>query len=421
VFTTEVERIATTLRAVQARNITLMAPLLSFDGQGYMSVADRCERPFEQSFLDDKKYLFISYIYSTSWDSLSPEQLTSLRQRHLTSFKVKQDIFHAFFGNSLESAPEQQMPEATSPSDQMIDTQFTGPPSNEALLDIPYPSTPSTSTRNNSNNMQLASETTNVLSNNMQLALPQAVQHSEMDIVQLSSESNQVHVLKPLGNSIEKASAPPAPRGSSGIMGAHPVSDPMEIDMQERPEPLQMTDAPYGNSREESPERTLLGIFPAASVQPLETNKRPSEDFQHLLAAEVQVWSKQRTVKELMNHHASIQRSESKPILLYGIDTREYRYFKPQWVTIHNFTKTLNKNIKLRFLYLDQNEQLQCCSSVKSCYETVIERSRFMFFEICVPDKNVQGRKLSNLDPQVPQKIKAIESMHGSAFTQHRG
>ncbi len=84
-----------------------------------MSIADRCGRPFEQSYLDDKKYLFIGYIYNTSWESLSPMQLTSMRQRHLTSFKVKQDIFHAFFGNSLEAAPAQQMTEATLPPDQM--------------------------------------------------------------------------------------------------------------------------------------------------------------------------------------------------------------------------------------------------------------------------------------------------------------
>ncbi len=123
IFTTELKQIAAILRAVQAQNITLTALLLSFNGHREMSVADRCGRPFEQSFLNDKKYLLINYIYGTSWDSSSLEQWTSLRQRHLTSFKVKQNIFHAFFSNSLASAPAQQMPETISPSDQMTDAQ----------------------------------------------------------------------------------------------------------------------------------------------------------------------------------------------------------------------------------------------------------------------------------------------------------
>jgi len=243
-FTTEVKQIVTTLHAVQAQNITLMASLLSFDDQGYMSVADQCGRFFEQFFLNDKKYLFISYIYSISSDSLSSEQLTLLRQCHLTSFKVKQNIFHAFFSNSLRSAPEQQMSEATSLSDQMINTQFTEPSSNEALLDISYFST---STHNNLNNMQLVSETINVLSNNMQLTLPQAHEHSEMNDVQLSLESNQVHVLKLLRISIEKTSAPSASAEGSEIMSAHSISNLMKINMQKKSELFQITDTSYNN------------------------------------------------------------------------------------------------------------------------------------------------------------------------------
>ena len=57
-FSNEVQRIVTTLRGVRARSVPLTMPLLSFDGQGDLSLADRCGRPFEQSFLDDKKYLF---------------------------------------------------------------------------------------------------------------------------------------------------------------------------------------------------------------------------------------------------------------------------------------------------------------------------------------------------------------------------
>jgi hypothetical protein len=50
VFTTEVKQIVTTLHAVQAQNITLTASLLSFDDQGYMSVADQCKDPLSSSF-----------------------------------------------------------------------------------------------------------------------------------------------------------------------------------------------------------------------------------------------------------------------------------------------------------------------------------------------------------------------------------
>ena len=288
-FITEIKQIVTTLHAVQAQNITLTASLLSFDDQGYMSVADQYKRPFEQFFLNDKKYLFISYIYSTSLNSLSFEQLTLLHQCHLTSFKVKQNIFHTFFSNSLKSAPKQQMSEATSSSDQMTDTQFTKPSLNEALLDISYLSTSSTSTYNHLNNMQLVLETINVLLNNMQLALPQAHEHSKMNDVQLSSESNQVHVLNLLENSIEKTSAPSAPAESSEIMSAHSNSNLIKINMQKRSKPFQITDTPYNKFQEASSERTLLRTFSATSVQPLKTNKRPSEDFQHLMNADTKV------------------------------------------------------------------------------------------------------------------------------------
>jgi len=181
------------------------------------------------------------------------------------------------------------MSEATSSADQMTDTQFTESSSNKALLDIPYLSTSSTSTCNYLNNMQLVSKTINVLSNNMQLTLPQAHEHSEMNDVQLSSESNQVHVLKLLENLIEKASAPSAPAESLEIMSAHPNSNPIKINMQKRSEPFQITDTPYDKFQEASSERTLLRTFSATSVQPLKTNKRPSEDFQHLMNADTKV------------------------------------------------------------------------------------------------------------------------------------
>ena len=95
--------------------------------------------------------------------------------------------------------------------------------------------------------MQLVSETINVLSNNMQLALPQAHEHSKMNDVQLSSESNQVHMLKLLKNLMKKASALSVSAKSSEIMSAHSALNLMKIDMSETSESLQMTDTLYDN------------------------------------------------------------------------------------------------------------------------------------------------------------------------------
>ena len=385
--------------------------------------------------MDDKKYLFISHIYDTRWACPSLEQLASLRQRHLTSFKVKRDVFHAFFGNSLESPPAQQTSEAIPPSDQMIGvestdsqcaTEMTEPPSNQALPSIAYPSTPSTSTHNASDNMQLASETNNVLHNDMQLDPPQAQESSKMVVAHLRPEPTQIHVLEPPETSMKRARPPLGPAGSLGIIGAQSISTTMEIDIPETPEPLQITNLPHDNAQEASPERALPGTFPVTSIQPLETNERPLENAQYLLTAGKQVWPKERTVKELMDLHASIELTTLKPILLFQMDTREYQYFEPQWPRLHDFVTTyLKEEIKLRFMYIDQTKQLHCCSC-RTAFSSAMGTSgtRFMFFETLVPGKNVLGRKLADLDSPVSRRVQAIEDVeryNGPSFTEFRG
>ena len=58
-FSNEVQCIVTTLQEVQAQSVSLTASLLFFDGHSNIDLADQYERPFEQFFLDDKKYLFV--------------------------------------------------------------------------------------------------------------------------------------------------------------------------------------------------------------------------------------------------------------------------------------------------------------------------------------------------------------------------
>lgn len=52
-------------------------------------IKHRCGRLFESSFLADEGSLFYDYIYCTTYPS---------HKKYLTSFGVKRNIFHAFFG-----------------------------------------------------------------------------------------------------------------------------------------------------------------------------------------------------------------------------------------------------------------------------------------------------------------------------------
>lgn len=436
VFSSEVQRIATTLRAVQARGTTSTAPLLSFNGQGNMSLADRCGRPFEQSFLDDKKYLFISYIYNTHWASLSLEQLTSLRQRHLTSFMVKRDIFHAFFGNSLESAPAQQTFESISPSDQMIceestdgenAREMTEPPSNQALPSMTYQSATSTAAHHTSNHAQLPMETINIPQNNMQLALPEPQESLNMVDAQLLPETTSITVLEPLEKPTEKTIALPRPADISAITGIHSTSDTMHVDVPETSECLQITNAPHEDSEAASPDQTLPGSFPITTVQRQEKSETPSTNIQHPVSAVKRVWPRERTVRELMNHHASSVDTLT-PLLLYNIETREYEYCPAGWREFSAlYMKYKEQGIHLKFMSLDQTEQLNY-ERIESCYEAAMKPppTRFMFGEVwnSHSPKNPQRRHLADLDSPVSQRVRAIEDLgkyQGASFTNFRG
>jgi len=101
VLETAVRSIVNILQDIEPRGIRDKMPPLTSDYKDNMDLADRCGRPFEQSFLNDKKYLFYKSIY----DKRSEEWTLEQRERYLTSFKVKHDIFTAFFGN-LNEEPE---------------------------------------------------------------------------------------------------------------------------------------------------------------------------------------------------------------------------------------------------------------------------------------------------------------------------
>ena len=90
------------LQDIQPQEINFKQPPLTSDYQDNTDLADQCGRPFEQSFLDDKKYMFYQHIYDNRSESWTLQQ----RERYLTSFKVKQDIFIAFFGRMSEEPPQ---------------------------------------------------------------------------------------------------------------------------------------------------------------------------------------------------------------------------------------------------------------------------------------------------------------------------
>ena len=64
------------------------------------SVINQCSRQYDHSFQADQKSLFIDHIFSASY-SVIPKH-------YLTSFAVKQDILHSFFGYE-EDELEQQL------------------------------------------------------------------------------------------------------------------------------------------------------------------------------------------------------------------------------------------------------------------------------------------------------------------------
>jgi hypothetical protein len=103
-------------------------------------IKHRCGRPFESSFLADEGNLFYDYIYCTTYP---------FHKKYLTSFGVKRDTFHAFFG----TIPDEFRAEVDSPishqghwQDPMEASATEYPSSGQALIRISQPSTPMAAT-----------------------------------------------------------------------------------------------------------------------------------------------------------------------------------------------------------------------------------------------------------------------------------
>lgn len=77
-----------------------VAPELTSDYDDCGSdITDRCGRPHDHSFQADQESLFIDYICSASYNTTA--------KRYLTSFAVKRDIFHSFFGSEEDELERQ--------------------------------------------------------------------------------------------------------------------------------------------------------------------------------------------------------------------------------------------------------------------------------------------------------------------------
>ena len=85
-----------------------VAPELTSDDDCGSDFTDRYGRPHDHSFQADQESLFIDYIYSASYNTTA--------KRYLTSFAVKRDIFHSFFGSEeddLDRQPRFEVPRDT--------------------------------------------------------------------------------------------------------------------------------------------------------------------------------------------------------------------------------------------------------------------------------------------------------------------
>lgn len=95
VFDLNVRRICDALKQIQPRGVGIEAPEISSDRDSCGSdLSLRCGRPFEQAFHNDVGRLYLRYLYKDYRDAQ--------RKRYITSFAVKRDIFHAFFGSPLD-------------------------------------------------------------------------------------------------------------------------------------------------------------------------------------------------------------------------------------------------------------------------------------------------------------------------------
>lgn len=93
----KVQAICVILQGIAGKEAAARVPELTsdYDDCGF-DIANRCGIPFEKSFLADRQYFFLKYLYSDSY-SITPKH-------YLTSFDVKRDMFHSFFG-TVEGEP----------------------------------------------------------------------------------------------------------------------------------------------------------------------------------------------------------------------------------------------------------------------------------------------------------------------------
>ena len=83
---------------------TIAHPELVSDTNGCgQDLSDRCGMPHTTSLHEDEENLFFNHIYSTAYEE-SPK-------RYLTSFAVKRDIFHAFFGTAPDELDGSSLPD----------------------------------------------------------------------------------------------------------------------------------------------------------------------------------------------------------------------------------------------------------------------------------------------------------------------
>ena len=104
-----------------AKRMTAAPELTSDHDSCGPEISDRCGRPHEHSFQTDQESLFLDHIYSDSYSSIP--------QRHLTSFAIKRDFFHSFFGCEVDD-PD-RLPRLEAPRD----TIAKGENEEEALSD----------------------------------------------------------------------------------------------------------------------------------------------------------------------------------------------------------------------------------------------------------------------------------------------
>ena len=97
-FDTRVHQISQALQQMKPRQAGSAQPALSWASYSGLELAQRCGRPFEQSFLHDRKFLFLDWIYCESWKAGNADLRRLYGNRHITSFTIKRDMFHAFFG-----------------------------------------------------------------------------------------------------------------------------------------------------------------------------------------------------------------------------------------------------------------------------------------------------------------------------------